>query len=118
MDWTTLGAFLVAYPGQMAIIRSLVAGDGNARENLTEVDCKYQVVDSGSRGALIHLATYGSDSRQSEPKVSQVIQIDQNIAWQLVDLIMRTYRWPSPVSGESGSGGFQAADPMGTEKST
>lgn len=104
MDWTTLGAFLIAYPGQMAIIRSLVAGDGNARENLTEVDCKYQVVESDSRGALIHLATYGSDSRQSEPKVSQVIQIDQDIAWQLVDLIMRTYRWPSPVSGESDSG--------------
>jgi hypothetical protein len=76
----------------MAIIRSLELGSSNVRENSTEVDATFQIVHSSGRGPLLHIATYGSDSRVSEPKVSQVLQLDRRIALRLAEIIEKTYR--------------------------
>lgn len=75
----------------MAIIRSLTLGLANVHENATEVDATFQFVDSADRGRLLHLATYGSDGRVSEPKVSQVVQFDKAMALQLASIIRDAY---------------------------
>lgn len=75
----------------MAIIRSMELGNANVRENRSEVDATYQIIETTSRGTLLHLATYGSDTRASEPKVSQVLQLDRRIALQLAELIRSTF---------------------------
>jgi hypothetical protein len=53
-------------------------------------DCGYQVVESTS-GRLLQLSTFGSDSRASEPKVSQTIQLDERRAGELVRIIREVY---------------------------
>ncbi|KRF03421.1 hypothetical protein ASH00_15485 [Arthrobacter sp. Soil782] len=75
----------------MAIIRSLEPGSSNVRENRTEVDATFQVIESAQQGKLLHIATYGSDSRKSEPKVSQVLQLNKAMALQLSEIIRRTF---------------------------
>ncbi|POH73078.1 hypothetical protein [Arthrobacter glacialis] len=75
----------------MAVIRSLKLGVSSVREHQTEVDATYQFVDSHDGTRLLHLATYGSDSRKSEPKVSQVIQLDRQFALELAAIIAREF---------------------------
>lgn len=71
----------------MAIIRSLEQGHSAVRLNRTEVDCTYQVFDDGNYGRVLHLATYGSDDRASQPKVSQVIQLDERQGRKLIKIL-------------------------------
>ncbi|WP_252573560.1 hypothetical protein [Pseudarthrobacter cellobiosi] len=78
----------------MAIIRSLEQGSSAVRINRTEVDCTYQVLEDETRGRVLHLATYGSDERRSEPKVSQVIQIDERQGRKLLKILQDLF--PSP----------------------
>lgn len=47
-----------------------------------------------TRGRVLHLATYGSDERRSEPKVSQVIQIDERQGRKLLKILQELF--PSP----------------------
>lgn len=75
----------------MAIIRSLEVGKSAVTENRTKVDATYQTVVTSEGGVLLHIATYGSDARQSEPKVSQVVQLDRTMALKLADIISRTF---------------------------
>jgi hypothetical protein len=75
----------------MAIIRVLEQGTAQVRENRTEVDATFQIIESSNRGKLLHLATFGSDNRVSEPKVSQVLQLDRTIALQLAEIIENTF---------------------------
>ncbi len=42
-------------------------------------------------GPLLQLNTYGSDSRQSEPKVSQTIQVDERVARELAALVQQVF---------------------------
>jgi hypothetical protein len=51
----------------MALIRSFTRTVGTGRQHPSEVDCHWQPLTT----------TYGSDTRVSEPKVSQTIQIDR-----------------------------------------
>lgn len=37
----------------------------------------------GNESVLLQISTFGSDERQSHPKVSQTLQIDHHIATQL-----------------------------------
>lgn len=80
----------------MAIVRSLEAGASNVRENRTEVDATYQIVDTATRGKLLHISTFGSDSRKSEPKVSQVLQFDETTARELASIISRAFPLHKP----------------------
>lgn len=74
----------------MAKIRSISPGTGASREHPTEVDCTYQVIH-GQRERLLQLSTYGSDDRQSQPKVSQTLQIDRQHAADLVRILRETF---------------------------
>lgn len=74
-----------AYGRCMALVRSLTKDTRiSGKPHPTEVDCRWQVISGPSGSALFQLSTYGSDARQSEPKVSQTIQFDRETASQLV----------------------------------
>lgn len=75
----------------MAIIRSLTPGIQNVKAHESEVDCTFQVVEAPDGSRLLHLSTFGSEKRQSQPKVSQTIQLDREMAAQLVQVIKMTF---------------------------
>lgn len=56
----------------------------------TEVECGYRRVTSSS-GDLLQLSTYGSDSRQSEKKTSQTLQLDRERAAELITIIRAVF---------------------------
>lgn len=62
----------------------------DCRPHRTQVDCGWQVIADGDR-KLLQLSTYGSDERQSGPKVSQTIQVDRLVARNLVRLLTETF---------------------------
>ena len=75
----------------MARVRSLDAGHQSVAVHPTEVDCFYQIVERSDGSRLLHLTTFGSDGRETHPKSSQSLQLDADIALQLVDVIHRTF---------------------------
>lgn len=76
----------------MALVRSLTRDQRSvSRPHPTEVDCRWQVVDGPGGVSLFQLSTYGSDDRETEPKVSQTIQLDHEIAAQLVAHLRATF---------------------------
>jgi hypothetical protein len=75
----------------MARVRKMEHGTQSIRPHKTEVDCFYNVVKSDDGTKLLHLSTFGSDDRASKPKSSQSIQIDGQIARQLVAILLETF---------------------------
>ncbi|WP_043984266.1 hypothetical protein [Mycolicibacterium llatzerense] len=75
----------------MARVRSLSQGIQSIRPHESEVDCFYNVVHASDGTQLLHLSTFGSDMRQSKPKSSQSIQIDEQIARELIALLKATF---------------------------
>jgi hypothetical protein len=75
----------------MARVRSLAQGNQAIRAHETEVDCFYNVINQPDGTRLLHLTTFGSDYRQSRPKSSQSIQINQDIARELISLLEATF---------------------------
>ena len=75
----------------MARIRLLAEGSQQVSVHPTEVDCYYQVVVGSDGETYLHLTTFGSDGRRSEPKSSQSIQLSRGVAEELVRVIERTF---------------------------
>lgn len=75
----------------MARIRSLTQAKSDGRIHPTEVDCTWQVTHSDGGVAYLTLSTYGSDTRASKPKVSQTLQMDRELAQQLVGVLTVTF---------------------------
>lgn len=75
----------------MARIRSFEKGAQDVRPHASEVDCYHQVLVDGDGEALLHLSTFGSDQRQSKPKSSQVLQIDERSAAQLIRIMRSAF---------------------------
>jgi hypothetical protein len=75
----------------MARVRSLSESQSDGRVHPTEVDCRWLVVRTESGPPLLQLSTYGSDTRESQPKVSQTIQIERTIARQLIAILNQTF---------------------------
>jgi len=75
----------------MARVRSLAKGTQAIRPHESEVDCFYNVIRRDDGSVLLHLSTFGSDLRQSKPKSSQSMQIDENIAHELISLLAATF---------------------------
>lgn len=75
----------------MARVRSLAQGTQSIRPHESEVDCFYNVLDQPDGTRLLHLSTFGSDQRQSKPKSSQSIQIDEEMARELIVLLETTF---------------------------
>lgn len=74
----------------MARVRSFAPSDQRLSPHPTEVDCEYAVIDDG-RARLLHLTTFGSENRASERKSSQSIQLDEERARELVDIIIKAF---------------------------
>lgn len=76
----------------MAVIRALrheVKGHGSRHG--TDVDCLYfDFLDTGGQ-RILQLSTLGSDHRQSQPKVSQTIQIGPDAARDLAGILDATF---------------------------
>lgn len=75
---------------RMARIKEFFETHNSAKPHPTEVECGYQKVLTGS-GPLLQLSTYGSDARQSEKKVSQTLQLDEQGAAELLRIIRLTF---------------------------
>jgi hypothetical protein len=73
----------------VAVIRQFVEGHQLVRHHPTEVDCYFQVLPGPS--PRLHLSTFGSDQRESEPKSSQSIQLDEDRARELIDILKRSF---------------------------
>lgn len=74
----------------MARIEEFFRTTLGSRAHPTTVECGYQPVRSGDR-VYLQLATYGSDARHSEKKVSQTIQMDRARAAELLAIIHETF---------------------------
>jgi len=75
----------------MARIREVVNGNQTVRAHDTLVDCYVQVVDAPGSGKLVHLSTFGSPERQSPPKSSQSMQVDEGTARKLIAIFLDTF---------------------------
>jgi hypothetical protein len=75
----------------MALIRSFMLDEFEARPPRTEVDCLYRMVTSETGAALLRLATLGSDNRKLDPKPSQIIELNQAMAEELVEIIAAAF---------------------------
>ena len=79
----------------MARIREFYGEQRSSAPHPTEVDCDWQVVEA-SNVRLLQLSTYGSDHRQSKKKVSQTIQLDQQAATVLMQILKSTFPGAMP----------------------
>lgn len=77
----------------LAQIRSLNPGTQNIKAHETYVDCFYQTISDPKDERLLHLTTFGSDARQSQPKSSQTLQFDENAARELAIVFAQTWNW-------------------------
>lgn len=81
----------------MARVKRFFEAPDGSKRHPTEVECGWSVINSSS-GRLLQLSTYGSEQRQSHPKVSQTIQLDQEAAADLIGIIAQTFPtakfWP------------------------
>ena len=68
----------------MARIVKVAAGHQDVRPHTSEVECYVQTLTDPKGELLVHLSTFGSAQRQSEPKSSQTMQVDKEIAADLV----------------------------------
>lgn len=74
----------------MARIRSFAQISSNSSPHPTEVDALWSIVLEGET-SLLQVATFGSDSRASQPKVSQTFQFDRSSAKLLKRAIESTF---------------------------
>ena len=74
----------------MARIKSFFEVKANSKLHPTEVDCGWTRMRVGGK-PILQLNTYGSDTRQSEPKVSQTIQIDEAAARDLLLVMLEAF---------------------------
>ncbi|HHW82281.1 MAG TPA: hypothetical protein GX743_00455 [Actinomycetales bacterium] len=74
----------------MAFVRSLQPGAQNIAPHGTEVDCFYQFIDALD-GRILHLSTFGSDTRSSEPKSIMALQFDRETALYLARVILEHF---------------------------
>lgn len=76
----------------MARIGSFIISMQNVREHPTVVACEYQVLrDAAGQSTLLHLATMGSSTRASGPKMSQAFQLAEPQARELVQILEQAF---------------------------
>ena len=83
----------------MAVIKAFHRDASGSRRHPTAVDCHWQIINEPD-GALLQLSTYGSDSRQSEPKVSQTLQLDRTSAAELLRIVNVAFPDLRPDQGQ------------------
>lgn len=73
----------------MAKIRSFTFSP-SSRQPQSEIDATRAVIGTGP-AALVEMRTYGSDFRQSHPKPSQTVQLDEETAPRLTNVFVDTF---------------------------
>jgi len=68
-------------------------GTGTRIRSNTPVKCGYRILTEGNQ-TILHLETYGSDTRQERGKVSQSLQVDASAARELLKIIKRAFPGP------------------------
>jgi hypothetical protein len=74
----------------MALIRDFTPLNGQGSVHRSETDAGWAKVMNGDE-TLLYIATYGSADRKSEPKPSQVIQLNRARATELVKIIEKVF---------------------------
>lgn len=74
----------------MALIRKFTELRGQGSVHRSETDAGWATVMNGAE-TLLYIGTYGSDDRASRPKTSQVIQLDQARAAELLGIIQEVF---------------------------
>jgi 5-methylcytosine-specific restriction protein B len=74
----------------MAKISQFFRTSTDSRPHPTSVQCGWQVVSSPD-GDMLQLSTYGSESRASQQKVSQTLQLNKEAAAELIDIVKRAF---------------------------
>lgn len=82
----------------MARIRSFDKGTQSIRPHDSLVDCFHSTLTDADGQTLLHLTTFGSDYRKSAPKSSQSLQIDVEMAGELLEVIYETFPTLAPKS--------------------
>lgn len=85
----------------MARLRSLEKSTQDVKVHPTEVDCFHQVITAADGTRLLHITTFGSDQRRSDPKSSQSLQIDEARACELIGIIQTAFPGPNREGGAS-----------------
>lgn len=75
----------------MARIESFFEMTADVSPHPTTVECGYQILHREIGGDLLQLSTFGSSTRQSEPKVSQTLQLDRPAAASLLTLLRQAF---------------------------
>ena len=73
----------------MARVRHIEWGNQAVKPHPTEVDCFVQAIDGAEK--LLHITTFGSDSRVSASKSSQSVQLNQEQAHKLRAIIDQVF---------------------------
>ncbi|MBB5911720.1 5-methylcytosine-specific restriction protein B [Nocardia transvalensis] len=55
------------------------------------VTCEYKVLETDDGETLVHLSTFGSNQRESDPKSSQSMQFDREHAAELIELLTKAF---------------------------
>lgn len=74
----------------MALIGGFVERPNASLGWRTEVECGY-AIGYHTDGPVLHLETYGSQSRQIPGKVSQSLELDESAARELMQIIRRAF---------------------------
>lgn len=75
----------------MARTRRLEKGTQSVAVHPTEVDCLHQVVVGQDGESYLHLRTFASDERRSNPMSSQSTQLSRSAANELVQVMQSTF---------------------------
>lgn len=75
----------------MVRISSVEPGHQNVKPHPTETECFTQLVETEDGQRLLHISTFGSASRASEPKSSQSMQFDADGAAALITAMVDVF---------------------------
>jgi hypothetical protein len=75
----------------MARIKTFYEGTQDVKRHPTEVDCFAQVFTTPEGDHYLHLSTFGSKDRASDPKSSQSIQLDETNAAELLKWLIKAF---------------------------
>ncbi|WP_460510476.1 hypothetical protein [Frigoribacterium salinisoli] len=75
----------------MARITSFEPGAQEIQAHPSEVTCFHQIVLDSDGKRFLHLSTFGSQDRASKPKSSQSIQVGEEEAQELVQILLNAF---------------------------
>ncbi|MBL8571191.1 MAG: hypothetical protein JNK84_19125 [Phreatobacter sp.] len=77
----------------MAIITRFEKAPGDGRLHPTQVVAKVKTFGDASKSPIVQIDTMGSSEREIPGKLSQTIQLTEDSARQLFEILRETYRF-------------------------